>query len=105
MMASVKPVEDAWHLDKKVPVAIIVVLIGQFLLGLWFIAKLDSKVEEQAARLARTEAQVVVIDREARDFGNRMVRIEEKSSATLSLLQAIEQRLERVLNGRRNDLP
>jgi hypothetical protein len=100
-----KLVDESWHLDKKVPVAIIVVLIGQFLLGLWFIAKLDSKVEEQASRLAKTEAQISNIDREARDFGNRMARIEEKSSAMLSLLQAIEQRLERVLNGRRTEAP
>ena len=96
-----KLADESWHLDKKVPVAIIVVLIGQFLLGLWFIAKLDSKVEEQAARLAKTEAQVSVIDREAREFGNRIVRIEEKTSSMLTILQ----RLERVLDGRRTDTP
>ena len=96
-----KIADESWHLDKKVPVAIIVVLVGQFLLGLWFIAKLDSKVEEQAARLAKTEAQVSVIDREAREFGNRIVRIEEKSSSMLTILQ----RLERVLDGRRTETP
>lgn len=96
-----KLADESWHLDKKVPVAIIVVLIGQFLLGLWFIAKLDSKVEEQAARLAKTEAQVSVIDREAREFGNRIVRIEEKTSSMLTILQ----RLERVLDGRRSETP
>jgi hypothetical protein len=96
-----KLADESWHLDKKVPVAIIVVLIGQFLLGLWFIAKLDSKVEEQAARLAKTEAQVSVIDREAREFGNRIVRIEEKTSSMLTILQ----RLERVLDGRRTETP
>jgi low affinity Fe/Cu permease len=96
-----KLADESWHLDKKVPVAIIVVLIGQFLLGLWFIAKLDSKVEEQASRLAKTEAQIMTIDREAREFGNRIVRIEEKSSAMLTILQ----RLERVLDGRRTETP
>jgi len=96
-----KIADESWHLDKKVPVAIIVVLVGQFLLGLWFIAKLDSKVEEQAARLAKTEAQVSVIDREAREFGNRIVRIEEKTSSMLTILQ----RLERVLDGRRTETP
>jgi low affinity Fe/Cu permease len=96
-----KPADESWHLDKKVPVAIIVVLIGQFLLGLWFIAKLDSKVEEQAARLAKTEAQVLTIDREAREFGNRIARIEEKTSSMLTILQ----RLERVLDGRRSETP
>ena len=96
-----KLVDESWHLDKKVPVAIIVVLVGQFLLGLWFIAKLDSKVEEQSSRLAKTEAQISVIDREAREFGNRIVRIEEKTSSMLTILQ----RLERVLDGRRSETP
>jgi hypothetical protein len=96
-----KLVDESWHLDKKVPVAIIVVLVGQFLLGLWFIAKLDSKVEEQSSRLAKTEAQISVIDREAREFGNRIARIEEKTSSMLTILQ----RLERVLDGRRSETP
>ncbi len=62
----------------------------------------DRMIEQ---RLAKAETQVTTIDREARDFGNRIVRIEEKSSAMLTLLQTIEQRLERVLNGRRTDAP
>jgi len=85
-----------WTLDKKVPVAIILVLVTQFIGGLWFMAKLDSKVEDQAARIARTEAQISTIDREARDFGNRIARIEEKTSAMLQILQRVDTTLERV---------
>jgi hypothetical protein len=62
-------------------------------------ARLDSRVEEQAARLAKTEAQITTIDREARDFGNRIVRIEEKTSSMLTILQ----RIERFIDGRRTD--
>jgi hypothetical protein len=106
MMASAKPAEpEGWHLDKKVPITIVGVIVIQLFGGLWFLAKLDGKIEDQASRLAKTEAQLSVIDREARDFGNRIARIEEKSSAMLTLLQTIEQRLERALNGRRTDLP
>ena len=92
---------EGWHLNKSVPVAIILTILGQFLIGLWFIAKLDSKVEEQALRLAKTEAQISTIDREARDFGTRIVRIEEKTSSMLAILQ----RVERFIDGRRTDLP
>ena len=100
-MPPAKSEPEGWHLDRKVPVTIIAVLIGQFVGGLWFLSKLDSKIEEQAARLAKTEAQIFTIDREAREFGNRIARIEEKSSAMLTILQ----RLERVLDGRRTDVP
>lgn len=97
---------EGWHLDKKVPITIVAAIVIQLLGGLWFLARLDGKIEEQAARLAKTEAQISTIDRENRDFGNRIVRIEEKSSATLSLLQSIEARLERVIPLiRRQEIP
>ena len=86
---------EGWHLDKKVPITIIIVLILQFVGMLWFAAKLDSKVEEQATRLTKTEAQISVIDREAREFGNRIVRIEEKTSSMLTILQRVEQLIDR----------
>lgn len=100
------PQVDHWTLDRKVPVAIIIALFAQIVGFAWYAAKLDSKVEEQGLRLARTEAQILIIDKDARDFGTRIVRIEEKSSAMLTLLQTIEQRLERVLAPpRRSELP
>ncbi len=37
--------EDHWHLDKKVPVAFIVVLLGYGLAGMWFIADIKKDVE------------------------------------------------------------
>ncbi len=33
-----------WHLDKRVPIGMIVTLLVQFALGLWFISKLDARV-------------------------------------------------------------
>lgn len=93
--------DEGWHLDKKVPITIIFVLFLQFIGGLWFVAKLDSKIEEQAVRIARAEGQITTIDREARDFGTRIARIEEKTSSMLLILQ----RIERFIDGRRNDTP
>lgn len=94
-MPPAKADPEAWHLDKKVPIALIVVLVAQFLGGLWFMARLDARVEEQAARLSKTEAQISSIDREARDFGTRIARIEEKSSAMLAILQRLERFIDR----------
>ena len=85
---------DHWTLDKKVPVAIIVVLVGQFLGGLWFISKLDSRLEDQDKRLLKAEAQIGVIDKDAREAGGRLIRLEEKMSAMLAILQRVERALE-----------
>lgn len=84
------PPVDHWTLDKEVPVAIILTLFLQIVGFSWYAAKLDSRVEEQAARLAKTEAQILVIDRDARDFGVRMARIEEKTGTMLSILERLE---------------
>lgn len=36
--------DNHWHLDKKVPISIIVALAVQFAGGLWFMAKLEARV-------------------------------------------------------------
>lgn len=36
--------DSRWHLDKKVPITLIVVLFLQFLGGIWFISKLEARV-------------------------------------------------------------
>ena len=40
------PGEDSrrWHLDKKVPISIIAALFVQFLGGVWFMSKLESRI-------------------------------------------------------------
>lgn len=83
---------DHWSLDRKVPVAIVITLVLQIVGFAWYAAKLDARVEEQAQRLAKTEAQILVIDRDARDFGVRMARIEEKTGAMLNILERLERR-------------
>ena len=36
--------DNHWHLDKKVPIGIILALTAQFCGGLWFMAKLEARV-------------------------------------------------------------
>ena len=50
---------EHWHLDKKVPVGIIVAMLMQFAGGLWFLSKLDSRVYslETAAVMQRERDQ------------------------------------------------
>ena len=83
---------DHWSLDRNVPVAIVITLVLQIVGFAWYAAKLDARVEEQAQRLAKTEAQILAIDRDARDFGVRMARIEEKTGAMLNILERLERR-------------
>ncbi len=47
-----------WHLDKRVNVSIILVLLGQMVLGAWYASKMDSRVsqvEEKVWHLQKNE--------------------------------------------------
>ncbi len=47
-----------WHLDKRVNVSIILVLLGQMVLGAWYASKMDSRVsqvEEKISHLQKNE--------------------------------------------------
>jgi hypothetical protein len=85
---------DHWTLDRKVPVAIILAIGVQFLGGLWFMSKLDSRVEDQDRRLVKAEAQIGTMDRDAREANGRLIRVEEKMSSMLAILQRVERALE-----------
>lgn len=39
-----EPDENRWHLDKKVPISIIIALFMNFLGGVWFMSKLESRI-------------------------------------------------------------
>ena len=46
-----------WHLDKRVNVSIILVLLGQMVLGAWYASKMDSRVsqvEEKVSHLQKS---------------------------------------------------
>ena len=87
---------DHWTLDRRVPVAIVVTILIQLIGFAWYAAKLDARVDEQAARISRAETQITSIEREARDVSTRLVRVEEKVGSILDILR----RLERAIEGR-----
>lgn len=71
-----------WHLDKKVPISIILTLLLQFGIGLWFVGKLEARVEsleahkaEQSARDGRQDAAVVAA---TATMNSRLDRIDSK---------------------------
>ena len=74
--------DERWHLDKKVPIGIIAAMALQFMGGLWFVSKLDSRF------LALEAVNVVQRERDERqdkrsadgliEFRRQFERIDEK---------------------------
>ena len=87
-----------WHLDRRVPIALIITIIMQTIGIVWWAASLSARVETLEHRFA-----------ELATYQARIVRLEEKQNAVyqrLDRIEAIQRRIEakidRLLLGRRN---
>lgn len=82
--------QEQWHLDKKVPIGIIVAMLVQFAGGLWFVSKLDSRIYtlETAAVMQREIDQ-------RQDDSARATRAE-----VLRQLERIDEKLDRLIEKR-----
>lgn len=86
--------ENQWHLDKKVPVAMILALIGQMIVGTIWISDAVSDLKNVKVDVSKLERRLD--DGEARDkiFADMIPRLEERQKQTNDLLEKIWRRLE-----------
>lgn len=95
------PPTEHWTLDKKVPIAIIVVLLTQFAGGVWMASQLNFDVVELQKADARLEAVMkenrAYVERVdvARTAGEmRLVRVEEQIHQIYETVKRIDDKLE-----------
>lgn len=79
---------EPWHLDRKVPLAMIFAIVGQTLGAVWFAAKMDTRLEavEQfrdeskgvSVRLAVVETQISTMKDDVKDIADILRRIEAR---------------------------
>ena len=51
--------KEPWHLDRRVPIATLAVLIGQIVLGVIWITTLSNRVDTQAVAIAESKADAM----------------------------------------------
>lgn len=85
-----EPDDIKWHLDKKVPIVIIITMMFQFAGGLWFISKLDARIlaleTSQAQQRDRDDRQdrssetaVGLVRGDLQELSRKMDRLLERS--------------------------
>lgn len=82
--------QEAWHLDKRVPIALIVTVIIQTGGMVWWAASMQSTVAQQGeaiAELRRTETARAVEDRR---ISEALARLDERMRAQTEILQRID---------------
>ena len=89
---------DTWHLDKRVPIALIFALLVQTGGIFWWGGGLDKQVAEQERRITKLESVDDQLTDEMRRIEGRLSSLEANGKAQLSILS----RVERILESRGN---
>lgn len=85
--------EGSWHLDRKVPIALIFVLATQLAGGLWFMSKLQTQVEQHDRRIVVLEATDARMGEDAKRISEYLARMDERIQAQTAILRRVEDAL------------
>lgn len=78
--------KESWHLDRKVPVAIIVTLVFQIVGFGWLFGQVEQRVTELERR---ANDQTIIV----RDLPEKIGRVEEQISAIRQTLERIDRKV------------
>lgn len=77
-----------WQLDRKVPLALVYLLMAQFLGAVWFASNSLAQINNQEKRILVIENQRV---------SERLVTLESQMADTKALLQRVDSNLQRLV--------
>lgn len=98
-MSNRNPESEHWALDKKVPIALILVILGQTAGAGWWISRTD-------ARLDAVERRVELSAPQAAAVSDRLIRVEEKVGGIKDDLADLKSMIRRLpLNGSPTERP
>lgn len=90
--------ENSWHLDKRVPIALIVAMAGQVAVVVWGAAVMYKDIESNRVGIENLDGRVTDLDRSAGAQAVQLGRIEENIGAMRNdvnrLLNLLERKFE-----------
>lgn len=92
--------EPSWHLDRRVPIALIVTLALQTALGVWWASQVTSDVQQTRERVARLEMHEAEDRKEAKETNGAIYEIKAQIAELLRSVQRVENSLTRRGNQR-----
>lgn len=94
--------DEPWHLDKRVPLALIFAIILQTATAGWYVARIDSQLDRNTQDIADLRHERTQAEGRVRSLEDKLVaqsetlaRMEERFVAVIDLLNRIEARLEK----------
>lgn len=90
---TIDPDTREWHLDKRIPVALIAATFIQFGGFVWFVATMNAKVDQVVEDVVDLKEDYKEVISERDDIRDRVIRIEEKIIGQNVVLNKIEKAL------------
>lgn len=88
-------IDSQWHLDKRVPIALIITLFVQFMGVVVSGAWLAFQVLDNAESIVNIQSSVSEFRTKNSDVKDRVIRIEERTISNQRLLERILRRVDR----------
>ncbi len=82
--------QESWHLDKKVPIALIFTMAIQTVGVIWWAASLSTRVDHQERQISGLVVSDQQAKQEARRIGEWLSRVDERIAAQTELLRRVE---------------
>ena len=84
--------DGEWHLDKRVPIGLMIGLTLNLGLGIWYASKLDSRITYLEVDGVRTNGTIEKIRENGDVNATRLTRVEDHTETILDIVKRLENR-------------
>jgi hypothetical protein len=95
---------EAWHIEKKIPIGLIITVVAQTVGIVWFAATLTSRVSDLERvrivydnRIKEVDGRIDKAIEAQTKIDLRLVRVEERADSTLAAVNKIDQKVDQLL--------
>lgn len=89
--------KEQWHLDKKVPIALIITIAIQTAAAIWWAASVNGDVEDQERRITMLESNGVKATSDDQRTMERLTRIETQIENQTEMMRDVRHSINRLI--------
>jgi uncharacterized coiled-coil protein SlyX len=93
-MAEAEEPPNSWHLDKRIPIALILAVLAQTSAGVWWAATIEHRVQTAETRMTRLEVNEAKTAESAGRFDRTLATIVQSQDDMRRSLERIERRID-----------
>lgn len=91
--------DSGWHLDKRVPISIIITVMLQFMFALWYVNRIESRVTQLEREVEHEQSyQRDRDERQDKGFSEALTQVREG-------MREINAKLDRLIESRQQKVP